>query len=123
MKKTSLILALLATLLIVSAAAAVESPAWWKQTRSVYASFDLSGAGGPLMKFPSDDIRKKLGTFADLPVLLDEARKLGCNCVYLISWWHPDYAGNKGDYRIRTDLGGEKAFKEGVAKSTPKAAK
>jgi len=116
MKKASVIFALLGTLLSSSHALAVESPAWWKQTRAIYASFDLSGAGGPLMKFPSDDIHKKLGTFGNLPVLLDEARKLGCNCVYLISWWHPDYAGNKGDYQIRTDLGGAKAFKEGVAK-------
>jgi len=116
MKKASFIFALVVTLLSSSDALAVESPAWWKQTRSIYASFDLSGAGGPLMKFPSDDIRKKLGTFGNLPVLLDEARQLGCNCVYLVSWWHPDYAGNKGDYKIRTDLGGDKAFKEGVAK-------
>ena len=116
MKKNSLMLAVLAIVLSNSDASAVESPQWWKQTRSVYASFDLSGAGGPLMKFPSDDITKRLGTFRNLPVLLDEARKLGCNCVYLISWWHPDYAGNKGDYQIRTDLGGPEAFKEGVDK-------
>ncbi|MHC4744552.1 MAG: DUF6259 domain-containing protein [Planctomycetota bacterium] len=69
------------------------------------------------MKFPSDDIREKLdGSFRNLPVLLEEARELGCNCVYLVSWWHPDYAGNKGDYKIRTDLGGDEAFKEGVGK-------
>lgn len=116
MKIVSPISTLILTLLIVFDTSAVESPQWWQQTRSIYASFDLSGAGGPLMKFPSDDIRKKLGTFHNLPILLAEARKLACNCVYLISYWHPDYAGNKGDYQIRTDLGGDKAFKEGVAK-------
>jgi len=116
MKKASVVFAVLTTLLSSSNALGVESPQWWRQTRSIYASFDLSGAGGPLMKFPSDDIHKKLGTFRNLPVLLDEARKLGCNCVYLISYWHPDYAGNKGDYQIRTDLGGDEAFKEGVAR-------
>ncbi|MHC4544724.1 MAG: DUF6259 domain-containing protein [Planctomycetota bacterium] len=95
---------------------AVESPKWWKDNRAIYASFDLSGAGGPLMKFPSEDIKKKLGTFRNLPVLLQDARKLGCNCVYLVSYWEPDYEGNKGDYEIRTDLGGPEAFKDGVAK-------
>ncbi len=114
MKRASVVFAVLTTFLSSTNALGVESPQWWRETRSIYASFDLSGAGGPLMKFPSDDIRKKLGTFDNLPALLDEARKLGCNCVYLISYWHPDYAGNKGDYRIRTDLGGDKAFKEGV---------
>ena len=92
---------------------AVESPQWWKDNRAIYASFDLSGAGGPLMKFPGDDIKNKLGTFENLPVLLDEARKLGSNCVYLISYWQPNYE-NKGDYEIRTDLGGPAAFKKGV---------
>jgi len=96
-------------------ASAVESPPWWKQTRSIYASFDLAGAGGPLMKFPSDDITKKLGTFRNLPILLDEAHRLGCNCIYLVSYWEPNYAANKGDYKIRTDLGGPQAFKDGVA--------
>jgi len=66
------------------------------------------------MKFPSQDIRKKLSSFRDLPVLLDDARSLGCNCVYLVSWWEPDYASNKGDYRIRTDLGGDEAFADGI---------
>jgi hypothetical protein len=95
---------------------AIESPKWWKDNRAIYASFDLSGAGGPLIKFPSEDIKKKLGTFRNLPVLLQDARKLGCNCVYLISYWEPDYEGNKGDYEIRTDLGGPEAFREGVEK-------
>jgi len=67
------------------------------------------------MKFPSDDIKKKLLSFRHLPVLLEEARELGCNCVYLNSYWEPDYAGNKGDYEIRRDLGGPAALRQGVA--------
>jgi len=100
---------------ITNTAKAIESAQWWKDTRAIYASFDLSGAGGPLMKFPSDNIRQKLGSFRNLAILLEEARRLGCNCVYLVSYWEPNYAGNKGDYRIRSDLGGPEAFKEGVA--------
>jgi len=68
------------------------------------------------MKFPSENIVEKLGNFRNLPVLLEEARRLSCNCIYLISWWHPDYAGNKGDYRVREDLGGAEALREGVRK-------
>jgi len=90
-----------------------ESPRWWQDTRAIYASFDLSGAGGPLMKFPSDDVRKKLGTFENLPRLLDEARQLGGNCIYLNSYWEPEYE-NKGDYEIRRELGGPEAFRKGV---------
>ena len=116
MARNILLLAVPVLLLSACAATPVESPRWWKQTRAIYASFDLSGAGGPLMKFPSDDIKKKLGTFVNLPVLLNEARRLGCNCLYLVSWWEPDYAANKGDYEIRSDLGGPEALKEGVAK-------
>ena len=116
MKSSFLLLALLLMLLCSPGIRAVQSPPWWRQTRAIYASFDLSGAGGPLMKFPSDDINKKLRTLGNLPILLEEARKLGCSCLYLVSYWHPDYAGNKGDYQIRTDLGGPQAFKEGVEK-------
>ncbi|MHC4310093.1 MAG: hypothetical protein ACYSSN_09130 [Planctomycetota bacterium] len=91
-RNTIFTLGLLTALLVtISSAMAVESPKWWKDSRSIYASFDLSGAGGPLMKFPSEDIKKKLGTFRNLPVLLQDARKLGCNCVYLVSYWEPDY--------------------------------
>jgi hypothetical protein len=115
-KITSICSILITFVAAVSDSRAVESPPWWKQTRAIYASFDLSGAGGPLMKFPSQDIKERLRTFHNLPVLLQEARRLGCNCIYLISYWQPDYAGNKGDYEIRTDLGGPEAFKDGIAK-------
>jgi hypothetical protein len=117
MKQAILTLVILASFCLTTKYAdAVESPQWWKDNRAIYASFDLSGAGGPLMKFPSEDIRDKLGTFRNLPVLLHDARNLGCNCIYLVSYWEPNYAANKGDYEIRTDLGGHAAFKEGVAK-------
>lgn len=92
---------------------AVESPKWWKENRAIYTSFALSGAGGPMMKFRGEDITKKLKSFDDLPILLDDARKLGCNCVYLVDYWQGGYE-NKGDYVPRADLGGPKAFKRGI---------
>jgi hypothetical protein len=105
--KAMLILLCLYTSCYSHSTSAVESPAWWQNNRAIYASFDLSGAGGPLMKFPSQDIKKKLkGSFENLPVLLQDARQLDCNCVYLVSYWEPNYE-NKGDYEIRLDLGGD----------------
>lgn len=91
----------------------VKSPSWWLENRAIYASFALSGAGGSFMKFPGEDITKKLKSFDDLPVLLDDARKLGCNCVYLVDYWEGGYE-NKGDYVPRSDLGGSEAFKRGI---------
>jgi hypothetical protein len=76
----------------------------------------------------------RLRSFLDLPKLLEEARTLGTNVVYLWDYWegapqsaadvtgagplapaHPPYF-NKGDYWPRADLGGEAAFKEGIAR-------
>ncbi len=112
----AIVLTLVSVLLAAGCARAAESPQWWKDTRAIYSSFALSGAGGPLMKYPSDDIKKKLnGSFENLPVLLDEARKLGTDCIYLVDYWEPEYE-NKGDYIPRADLGGPEAFKRGVAK-------
>jgi hypothetical protein len=76
----------------------------------------------------------KLRSFRELPKLLDEARSLGSDIVYLYDYWEgrprvdADASGrgpkaplfppyfNKGDYFPRDDLGGEAAFKEGIAK-------
>lgn len=93
---------------------AAKSPEWWRNNRAIYCPFALSGAGGPLMKFPGEDIKDKLRSFDDLPLLLEDARKLGCDCIYLVDYWQGGYE-NKGDYVPRSDLGGTEAFKRGVA--------
>lgn len=74
------------------------------------------------MKYSSQDIRTTLSregdgknpSFIYLPRVLDDARKLGCNCIYLVDYWEPNYE-NKGDYIPRADLGGPDALKRGVA--------
>lgn len=69
-----------------------------------------------------DRIGIKLKRFRDLPILLDEAKSLGLDTIYLVDWYEGppgappiDYWQAKGDYIQRADLGGEAAFKEGLA--------
>ena len=62
----------------------------------------------------------RIRSFRELPKLLEEARMLGTNVVYLFDYWEGTDAGghgpyfNKGDYFLRSDLGGEAAFIDGV---------
>jgi hypothetical protein len=65
------------------------------------------------LKFPSQDIRK-LDTFENLPSMLRDARRLGCDCLYLVDYWEGGYE-LKGDYIPRSDLGGPESFRKGVA--------
>jgi hypothetical protein len=62
----------------------------------------------------------RLSSFRDLPRILEEARDLGTNIVYLWDYWEtspfapiPHYF-NKGDYIPRRDLGGEQALIDGI---------
>jgi len=92
---------------------AVESPAWWEANRAIYCPFAASGAGSALLKCPSDNITDKLKSFEDLPIVLDDARRLGCNVVYLVDYWEGGYE-MKAEYVPRSDLGGPEAFKKGM---------
>ncbi|MHC4796609.1 MAG: DUF6259 domain-containing protein [Planctomycetota bacterium] len=92
-----------------------DIPSWWKECRSFYCPFDNSGAGGSLMQFQtggnlSDDLRD----FRKLPKLLDDARKLGTNVIYLVGYWQPGYE-YKGEYIPYEQCGGEEAFRDGIA--------
>lgn len=89
------------------------APDWWKQTRAIYCPYASTGAGSGLMYIPSDDVGG-LKSFEDLPKLLDDARKLGANAIYLVPWYEDDYE-MKGDYRPSPKLGGPEALKKGVA--------
>lgn len=63
----------------------------------------------------------RIQSFLQLPNLLAEAKSLGTNIVYLTDYWEgADQGGdppwwNKGDYKPRSDLGGEAAFSEGIS--------
>ncbi|MBI4578629.1 MAG: hypothetical protein HY718_02950 [Planctomycetes bacterium] len=91
-----------------------DIPAWWRQTRSIYCPFDNSGAGASLMQFQAGGgMTDQLTSFRELPRLLDDARRLGSDVIYLVGYWQGGYEA-KGDYIPYEALGGEAAFREGI---------
>lgn len=102
----------------------VTPPAWFRDAPGMYCPAPRT-AGSVLLLFAQkgslalcDHIRH----FRELPTLLEQARALGTDVLYLVDWYEgrkgdvcADYAWNKGDYLPRADLGGAKAFKEGLA--------
>ena len=91
------------------------------------AGFARAGAGVAAILRPDGQMEAyavshgRITSFRQLPALLDEAKALGTNVVYLWDYWEGSDAGgfphywNKGDYIPRRDLGGEQALIEGVA--------
>jgi len=100
------------------------TPAWARQTPGWYVP-DTTSAGLGVFDFPTqrdDRIAIKLKSFRDLPVLLAEAKSVGLDTIYLVDWYEGppgaraiDFWEAKGDYVPRSDLGGEAAFKDGIA--------
>jgi hypothetical protein len=97
------------------------APAWWSQTRSLYAPA-AAGAGSALMSFAlrADgnevggwQLGEHLRSFTELPRLLDDARKLGCSTLYLADYWEGGYF-HKGDYVPAAAFGGPQALRAGV---------
>ena len=60
-------------------------------------------------------IDEKISSFVELPNLLDEARSVNSNLIYMADYWEGGYF-IKGDYVPRSDFGGAKAFQEAVKK-------
>lgn len=95
------------------------TPAWLRDQGAIY-SYSGGGAGGIYLQLPGPDLKTDIGDFSHLPDLLDEAQALGTNVVYVWDYWQgaddgvgPPYF-NKGDYIIRSDMGGEDAFRAGI---------
>lgn len=114
------------------------TPGWLRDAAAIY-TFAGGGAGGiyidPALPggsaFPAPSFADRLkddpncitecrSSFLNLPRLLDEAEDFGTNVVYIWDYWEkaqdpaPPYF-NKGDYIPRADLGGERAFIDGIA--------
>jgi hypothetical protein len=60
--------------------------------------------------------------FQDLPLLLEQARSLGTDTIYIVEWYEGrrgaapfNYWTNKGDYAPRLDMGGEPALRRGIS--------
>jgi hypothetical protein len=97
-----------------------ETPAWLKEAGALYACSG-EGGGGIFQVHPTVTLKDRIGSFNNLTQLLDEAKQLGTNVIYLYDYWEGAEEGpwppywNKGDYIPRADMGGSEAFKAGVA--------
>jgi len=91
-----------------------DIPRWWQQTRAFYCPLANSGAGSSLMKFKAHR-EEGFTSFDDLDVMLNDARSLGTNVIYLVDYWEPEYE-YKADYRPKQQWGGEAAFRRGIEK-------
>jgi hypothetical protein len=105
------------------------TPEWFRDASAIYAPTG-GGYGGIYLSLPSvplskeESVNGRIESFCELPKLLDEAKALGTNILYLADYWeapdkpdrYPAY-WNKGDYIPRSDLGGAKpwhALQEGI---------
>ena len=95
-----------------------EIPAWFRDQGAMYSLGE--GSGGIYQAFPTLSLKTRIGSFQNLPKLLEEADSLGTNVVYLNDYWEGASEGgrpaywNKGDYLPRRDMGGEPALREGI---------
>ncbi len=96
-----------------------QVPAWLRDDGAMY-SYSGSGSGGIYMQFPRKLLKDSIGTFANLPKLLEDARSLGTSVLFLADYWDGGTLGerreyfNKGDYIPRTDMGGPVEFTKGI---------
>lgn len=100
-----------------------DTPAWMREAGALYSP--TSGGAGAIYLYqqPGDPIETRISSFTQLPDLLDEARSLGTDIVYLSDYWegdNPDVNGfpsyyNKGDYVPMAALGGASALTAGIS--------
>jgi len=100
-------------LLSVGYVVGADSPQWWRDTRAIYCPAATTGAGSALMKYTEPELRDQISSFTELVRFLEDAKKLGCNVIYLVDWWEPKYT-IKGDYKPYASLGGADALREGI---------
>ncbi len=99
-----------------------DSPNWARNTPGWYIPSTVS-AGACMLDFPEITFLPSLiKTFRDLPSLLDQARSLGTDTIYIVEWYEGkqekpsrNYWTYKGDYIPRRDMGGDSALKEGIS--------
>jgi hypothetical protein len=91
-----------------------EIPAWFRDLGAIY-SHAGDTAGAIYLRFGKKSTKAHIGSFENLPVLLQEAKSLGTNVIYLWDYWEGAIGNEgKGDYIPRSDMGGEAAFREGI---------
>lgn len=99
------------------------APEWLRWAGGLYCPAPRT-AGSALLQFadPKHALSQQIQSFRQLPELLANARTLGTDILYLVDWYEgrsdldpTNYCWNKGDYLVRSDLGGEEAFIDGIA--------
>jgi len=91
-----------------------DIPEWWRHTRAFYCPWENSGAGASLMQFKAHRT-EGFESFNDLDKVLEDARRLGTDVLYLVGYWEPDYE-HKAEYRPKRAWGGDAAFRQGIEK-------
>ncbi len=93
-----------------------DTPAWLKEAGGIY-TFGGGGAGGIYLHYNAVPLKGRINHFSELPKLLQEARALGSNVVYLHDYWDGPADREyffKGEYLPRADLGGGAALAEAI---------
>ncbi len=101
-----------------------DAPEWFRRIPALWVPTAESAGAGPIM-FSDENkhaLSRRIDSFARLPELLDSAQSLGTDAIHLVDWYEGApgqdpavYWLNKGDYLPRRDLGGEAAFRKGLA--------
>lgn len=99
------------------------TPAWFRQLPALYCPAPRT-AGCALMPFAEGSenaLSRRIRHFSQLPELLEDARRLGTDLVYLVDPWEgapgddpAEYCWRKGDYVPRADMGGAAALRDGI---------
>ena len=106
-----------------------DIPRWFREAVALYGVGGIGGGGaylayGPglegMIKRYRGPLDTEIASFDELPTLLEKARAMGTDVLYLWDYWEgepdsgmPPY-WNKGDYVPRSDLGGPEAFRRGI---------
>lgn len=96
-------------------------PPWLRGAGAIYA-YSGGGGGGIYLTQPPVGLKDRIPSFEALPQILDDAKRVGTNVVYLWDYWEGALEGgqppywNKGDYVPRADMGGPEALKSGIAR-------
>lgn len=99
-----------------------NTPAWLRDAGAIYSPTAGGSGGIYLDQQPQAPLTSRITSFTQLPRLLQEARSLGTNVLYLNDFWNgvsnpqgfPPYY-DKGDYQPSTALGGSTALQAGIS--------
>ncbi|MEQ1508586.1 MAG: DUF6259 domain-containing protein, partial [Myxococcota bacterium] len=101
----------------------VDTPGWFRKAGGLYCPAPRT-AGSSLLLFTENAkwaLSNRIKHFRELPTLLDQAKQLGTNVIYLVDYYEgrsdlapEEYCWNKGEYEARADLGGAEGLKEGI---------